>query len=37
MHPKGLVIHFQKMVTIYYAMVYCLEILEFEEEEFLIF
>ena len=23
MHPKGLVLHFQKMVIVYYAMTYC--------------
>ena len=34
MHPKSLVMHFQKMVIGYYVMLYVLEILGFEPEEF---
>ena len=38
MHPKGLVMHFQKMVIVHYIIwLTVLEILEFEPEEFFIF
>ena len=37
MHPKGLVMYFQKMVIVHYIWLTVLEIIEFEPEEFLIF
>ena len=38
MHPKDLVAHFEKMVTVYYILWPAVfEILEFETQEFLIF
>ena len=38
MHPKSLIIHFPKMVIVYYVIwLTVLETVEFEAEEFLIF